>query len=604
MSGIHPLRSDGHIHSTEQHFRVSAGPGAGKTYWLARHVTRVVRESDRLGPASRVLCLSYTNVAVAELVAKLAGCGDRIEASTIHAFLYKHVLRPYAHLLENENGNPLLEHASIDGHDEHRPTYGKVKAWLEGAGVQQAARYRLLNQDFASTSAILKRARWWPQADGSWKLALPPGPPPKFFPSSRLDTYKPLYWAEGILDHDDVVYLSRMVLLRCPALGGFLAARFPYIFVDEFQDTHPAQTELLRLLAEAGAVVGVIGDVHQSIYGFQNARPEDFTGLSLPGLADYRVEQNRRSTHAIVGLLNAARKDGLVQTSLRGEAGQPVQVLVGAPEEALRTARDTLAAGQRLVSMCYTNQAAAALRRSGAGLSGTDPWAALNATDVERSRFLQRLLQASELVRDGQLALGVRKAMEALGLRRSRPFDPLSSRLPVDKIAAQGIALSLLECVNRLRGTTSVLEAYRLLEEALAAHPGIALRSVGAGAFRTAAASITLRQLRDALNTPEARSDFCTIHSAKGAEFENVAVFFPDAATLERCLDASQPDKEELRVHYVAMSRARDRLVLCLPDQPSAGLLDTLAGLGVEVVMPEAPKGQPLWKIQPSLFGE
>ncbi len=43
-------------------FRVSAGPGAGKTHWLANHIQHILNSSDRLNRMSKIACISYTNV--------------------------------------------------------------------------------------------------------------------------------------------------------------------------------------------------------------------------------------------------------------------------------------------------------------------------------------------------------------------------------------------------------------------------------------------------------------------------------------------------------------------------------------------------------------
>lgn len=602
MSDPVNLPSDGRIASIDGHFRVSAGPGAGKTHWLAEHVRRVVRESERLVPGAKVLCVSYTNVAVAELAARMGPCGDRVETSTLHAFLYKHVLQPYAHLLRNDDGTPMLDHAALDGHDEHRPTYGRIKTWLERAGVHQAVRNFLLNQELTETVKVLKRTRWEEQADGTWKLCLPQSARPSRFPSTKLDTYKPVYWAEGIVDHDDVLHLSREIVGRFPLLCRFLADRFPYVFVDEFQDTHPAQTQLLKRLAEAGSTVGIIGDVHQSIYGFQNARPEDFSGLTLPNIADYRIEQNRRSTQPIVKLLNAARKDGLRQTSLRGsgESASAVQALVGSPEETLAAVRAGFGSSDAFVSLAFRNDSVAGLRRAASGYAG-DPWAALEAADSKRAEFLHRLLQGAALADDGQLGLAVRKAFECLRLRRSRPSEPVSDAVVLDKVSGQGVALTLLEAIRKIDGQTTALEAYAELRSVLVSAHGIDLKKVVGGKFKQAASKIRIEELRAGLHTPDARAQFSTIHGAKGAEFDSVAVFFPDAKTLDRCLDGATEDTEDLRVHYVAMSRARDRLFLCFPEDPSPGLAGRLRELGVSLDQPYPSQCPAHPELQPSL---
>ena len=94
--------------------------------------------------------------------------------------------------------------------------------------------------------------------------------------------YKSLYWKEGIIDHEDVLYFAHRILFENPAIRSFLASRFPYVFIDEFQDTLAIQAQFVKWLASEGTIVGVIGDAEQSIYGFVGATPEHFRQFALP----------------------------------------------------------------------------------------------------------------------------------------------------------------------------------------------------------------------------------------------------------------------------------------------------------------------------------
>ena len=49
-----------------------------------------------------------------------------------------------------------------------------------------------------------------------------------------------------------------------------------FIFVDEFQDTNPLQTKLIKMIGEKSTIIGIIGDLAQSIYSFQGAKPSQF----------------------------------------------------------------------------------------------------------------------------------------------------------------------------------------------------------------------------------------------------------------------------------------------------------------------------------------
>ncbi len=79
----------------EHHFKVNAGPGAGKTTWLINHIKNVVQHSGRLRKVKKIACITYTNIAVEKILSNLREACENVEVSTIHAFLYKHIVKPY-----------------------------------------------------------------------------------------------------------------------------------------------------------------------------------------------------------------------------------------------------------------------------------------------------------------------------------------------------------------------------------------------------------------------------------------------------------------------------------------------------------------------------
>lgn len=80
------IDSDYIVNDIDIPFKVVAGPGAGKTYWLARHVETVLKASKRLNSISLVACITYTNTGTEELLLELKNASDRIWVSTIHAY--------------------------------------------------------------------------------------------------------------------------------------------------------------------------------------------------------------------------------------------------------------------------------------------------------------------------------------------------------------------------------------------------------------------------------------------------------------------------------------------------------------------------------------
>src|SRR5690606_7635665 len=105
-------------------------------------------------------------------------------------------------------------------------------------------------------------------------------------------------------------------------------AKFPYLYIDEFQDSHPIQVEIIKLIAEKETNIGIIGDTAQSIYEFQGSNPTQLLNFHLENIQNYTISDNRRSTNQIISLLNSIRSD-LIQNPLRNENGDTPILLIG-----------------------------------------------------------------------------------------------------------------------------------------------------------------------------------------------------------------------------------------------------------------------------------
>lgn len=573
----------------DHHFRVFAGPGAGKTYWLVKHITNVIRSSRRIPPCSYVACISYTNVAVGEIIKGLGRSAERAELSTIHSFLYKNVVKPYLNLLKDSSGQPLVNHALVDGHDEHRPTFSAVKAWLESIGPKFP---NLLYKNQHEIFDYLKSLSWQrDDTNGQWSLKpLRWVRPVQYLPTTRLNSYKPHYWCEGIIDHDDVLYFAYRILEEYPPIREFLSLRFPYLFIDEFQDTNPVQTQLVKWIAEHHTFVGVIGDIEQSIYSFQGAQPEDFASFSLPGQVDYVINDNRRSTDSIIRLLNHVRSDGIEQRGLRQTGGEAVTMYVGNVGTIASQLCAQLFLNGQLVILARTNDEASRIRRLSSS-SGNGLWNQLEEIDSKRCYFLEHMMAAGELAHLGHYALALGKIIRGIRISKGVLKDPLKLTRSLPALECRGLAVSLLHfilnCYSELC-KSSLSDAYRMINEHLRVTiDGLSLMAFKTGKFRDFADSVTYGMLVDMLRLPDETRLIRTIHQAKSAEFDNVLVFLRDQKQLEHLLNPrkkkSKSEAEEKRITYVALSRARDNLLISiseLSDEDENGL----EKLGIRIV--------------------
>ena len=166
------------------------------------------------------------------------------------------------------------------------------------------------------------------------------------------ERYQKRLISSNAVDFDDMLMLTVEVLERFPDALAHWQHTFRYVLVDEYQDTNHAQYRLLQLLAAEHGNVFAVGDPDQSIYGFRGADINNILDFErdFPGAQSIALEQNYRSTNAILGAANAVIENNRDRKPKRlfsdlGE-GEPVQVDRGrgrAHRGAIRRGRDRAA---------------------------------------------------------------------------------------------------------------------------------------------------------------------------------------------------------------------------------------------------------------------
>lgn len=111
------------------------------------------------------------------------------------------------------------------------------------------------------------------------------------------------------LTHDEILYFGYRILQTNPVALYVLRVKFPFVFVDEFQDTSPLQTQIIKLIGKKSTRIIIVGDIAQSIYSFQGAKISDFKDFEIEGeIVEYVINGNRRSTINNVNFCNYLRK--------------------------------------------------------------------------------------------------------------------------------------------------------------------------------------------------------------------------------------------------------------------------------------------------------
>lgn len=308
------------LESINSNKKIYAGPGAGKTYFLINNIKNMFKKETKIYKSERkkILCITYTNSAVDEIKSRLEGYEDNIEICTIHSFIIKYIIQFY----QNELKKIMKEDFDICIKGNK-----KISSQIEGIGIlhrqdkQQIFSYINVNLGTNEDISYSKKIMGEVKVDidkyinqGGKELIC----------SSKINTShkkiikKYLWDVVRKLNHDEILYFGYRIIEKNPTVLYALRVQFPYIFVDEFQDTNPLQTKILSKICEKISKITVIGDVAQSIYSFQGAKPTQFENFSMPSMEEYAISGNRRSTNNIVHMCNYIRRnDSLEQNSIK-----------------------------------------------------------------------------------------------------------------------------------------------------------------------------------------------------------------------------------------------------------------------------------------------
>ena len=255
---------------------VLAGPGTGKTTTLVEAI--VDRIEQRGATPDSVLALTFSRKAAEQLrdrvTARVARTTSAAACSTFHSFAYA-LVRKYAPAELYEGAIRLLSapEADVVLRELLRDNPESV-VWPEQ--LRRAAGTRGFVRE---VQAVLARAREKGlDPAGLRALGIEHDLPELIAAGLFLEQYLTVLDNLGATDYADLI---RRAVIEAEAHRDELRARYAHVFVDEYQDTDPGQVALLRAIAGDGRNLTVVGDPHQSIYGFRGA---DVRGiLDFPG---------------------------------------------------------------------------------------------------------------------------------------------------------------------------------------------------------------------------------------------------------------------------------------------------------------------------------
>ncbi|MFJ4407850.1 UvrD-helicase domain-containing protein [Streptomyces sp. NPDC088910] len=295
---------------------VLAGPGTGKTTTLVEAVTARVRAGT---DPDRILVLTFSRKAAVELRDRLAaraaaepdGPGGATggvvapHATTFHSFCYALVREHQApelfadpiRLLSGPEQDLLVRELLAGEAVLERDGRGKFR-WPDDLRAARTTR------GFADeVRAVVARSRelgLGPRALADFARRI--GRPDWTAAAAFLDEYLEVSDLQGVIDYTELVHRAALLAER-PETHRELAGRYDAVFVDEYQDTDPAQVRLLQALAGQGRTLVAFGDPDQSIYAFR--------GADINGILDFPTDfPPRDAKAAAVRVLTVSRRAG------------------------------------------------------------------------------------------------------------------------------------------------------------------------------------------------------------------------------------------------------------------------------------------------------
>jgi ATP-dependent DNA helicase Rep len=569
---------------------VLAGAGSGKTRVITERIATLV---ERDVPEDAITAVTFTNKAAREMRERLGQrLGERIKRLRICTFhaLGLTMVREHAELLGRR------ANVSVFAGSEQRSAMRSVLSDMQlPADADQID--RVLGRVSQLKSGML------PEGDNAL--------------ATIRERYDALLERMNAVDFDDLMVLPIRLLSEHADVCALWRMRARHFLIDEYQDSSRVQYELVRLLVPGDGNLTVVGDDDQSIYGWRGAEVRNLFQLEqdYPGLTVIRLEENYRSTNAILQAANSliANNAERLGKTLRSNLGQGKPVRIWAApnpeEEGRRVAGDIRAQhatteGAHWDHFCVLYRASyqsraleMALRESGI------PYHVSGGLSFFERAEIQDLLAYMRLVANFEDDLAF---MRAIGRPRRGIGDKALGELGH---FAWGVESSLLEaCLHEDldHKRAPVLGAFgdmivRVEHAFLHGEPDAAFdalldESGLADAIRNEAADedeaerrmgnvMELRRwwLRHAENggaladflqqiylladskdeDPEGQVRLMTVHAAKGLEFDHVYVVGVEDGSFphKSALDENRME-EERRLMYVAMTRARYRLTL------------------------------------------
>jgi DNA helicase-2/ATP-dependent DNA helicase PcrA len=327
--------------------RVTAGAGTGKTSTI---VERLVAMIDTGMLPEAALGITFTNKAAEELSDRLrialpdfAAEGREVEVTTYHGFAHS-LLQEFGAFVGVERdaqviGPGYVRQLLLESLPGRR--YDHLDMTFPPGRIEEAATLAgQLGDNLATAADLLELTA--AHSGETWDV--------RHELAQIVAAYEARKRELGVVDYGDLIRLAHRLVTTQETIAARIRARYSLVLLDEYQDTAPAQRELLRALFGDGFPITAVGDADQTIYEWRGASLANFAGFldhfrkkgGPPG-PSLPLTVNHRSGRHILAVANAVRAE------LHGTGGfDPLVPAPGAPEGEVAVAWFNDAVGEAL----------------------------------------------------------------------------------------------------------------------------------------------------------------------------------------------------------------------------------------------------------------
>ena len=634
---------------------IVAGAGSGKTRTLIHRVAALI---GRGVPPGRILLLTFTRRAAQEMISRcerLVGSeSQHVQGGTFHGTAHKLLRRfgPAAGLPADFTILDQSDAGDLMGLSRSALGYGDLKNAPRGAPrfpraetlLSVYSRHVNTGQEVAN---IL--GDQWPHFL-SWTGDI----------ERCFADYVKRKTDRNLLDYDDLLLSWALLLEQAPPIAQQIRALYDHVLVDEYQDTNPLQSRILRGLCTNGKLT-VVGDDAQSIYAFRGATIRNILDFpqQFPGTRVVTLEQNYRSVAPILETTNTIISRSQERYSKRlftDRDGGEAPWLVTVKDEATQTAfvvdrlLELHEQGTPLREMAVLFRAGYLSADLEIELANRripyEKWGGLKFLEAAHIKDMLAFLRILENPRDEVSWYRILRLLPGVGDATARACIELLSQHNWEPMAI-GAVRAAARSRPALQAVAALFDGMRRVERADRPHsPGESIRLVrqlydpilkatyddapprmadldqleiiAAGYADRTSFLATL-----ALEPPAATQDLAvgstdeddalilsTVHSSKGKEWDVVFVIHASDGVfpMARAANDEAQVEEERRLLYVAMTRARNELYVTYPLHSYAtrmgadfaySQLSRFLDPGVRQTMQRVTLGEPEVPLQP-----